>query len=86
MLDFDDLLHMTRDLLRRDPLVRNAAAKRFTRLLVDEFQDTDPIRPKSFSCSPEKAIQHRVGGSNPCSPVGSLGRCPEAGNLSVSWR
>jgi CRISPR-associated exonuclease Cas4 len=44
VLDFDDLLHMTRDVLRRDTLVRAAAGKRFSRLLVDEFQDTDPIQ------------------------------------------
>lgn len=44
VLDFDDLLHMTRDVLRRDTLVRAAAGTRFSRLLVDEFQDTDPIQ------------------------------------------
>ena len=30
--------------MRRDPSVRDAAAKRFTRVLIDEFQDTDPIQ------------------------------------------
>lgn len=44
VLDFDDLLNMTRDVLRRDARVRQAAAKRFGRVLVDEFQDTDPIQ------------------------------------------
>jgi CRISPR-associated exonuclease Cas4 len=44
VLDFDDLLNMARDVLRRDARVREAAAKRFTRVLIDEFQDTDPIQ------------------------------------------
>ena len=44
VLDFDDLLYITRDVLRRDACVRDAAARRFTRILVDEFQDTDPIQ------------------------------------------
>ncbi len=44
VLDFDDLLYVTRHVLRRDASVRDAAAKRFTRVLVDEFQDTDSIQ------------------------------------------
>jgi CRISPR-associated exonuclease Cas4 len=44
VLDFDDLLYLTRDVLRRNESVRAAAAKRFQRILVDEFQDTDPIQ------------------------------------------
>ena len=44
VLDFDDLLYITRDVLRRDARVRDAAARRFTCILVDEFQDTDPIQ------------------------------------------
>lgn len=44
VLDFDDLLYLTREVLRDQAMVRGAAAKRFTHLLVDEFQDTDPIQ------------------------------------------
>jgi CRISPR-associated exonuclease Cas4 len=44
VLDFDDLLYLTREVLRRQAAVRAAAAKRFTHVLVDEFQDTDPIQ------------------------------------------
>jgi CRISPR-associated exonuclease Cas4 len=44
VLDFDDLLYITRDVLRRYGKVQRAAAARFTRILVDEFQDTDPIQ------------------------------------------
>jgi CRISPR-associated exonuclease Cas4 len=44
VLDFDDLLYTTRDVLRKNENVRAAAAGRFERILVDEFQDTDPIQ------------------------------------------
>ncbi len=44
VLDFDDLLYVTRQVLRQNDKVREAAAKRFQRILIDEFQDTDPIQ------------------------------------------
>ena len=43
-LDFDDLLVKTRDLLRDHPEVRAALAEETGALLVDEFQDTDPVQ------------------------------------------
>ena len=43
-LDFDDLLIHTRDLLRAHPDVRSALADDTAALLVDEFQDTDPVQ------------------------------------------
>ncbi len=43
-LDFLDLLVKTRDLLRDQAGVRKALQERFTHLLVDEFQDTDPLQ------------------------------------------
>jgi len=46
-LDFHDLLVLARSVLR-DPThgmdVRSALAQRYQRLLIDEFQDTDPIQ------------------------------------------
>jgi CRISPR-associated exonuclease Cas4 len=44
VLDFDDLLLATRALLRGHEAVRQAASHRYTRILVDEFQDTDPVQ------------------------------------------
>lgn len=44
VLDFDDLLLAARQLLRTHEEVRQAAADRYTRVLVDEFQDTDPVQ------------------------------------------
>ncbi len=43
-LDFDDLLSKTRDLLKGQPPVREEMKKRFDRVFVDEFQDTDPLQ------------------------------------------
>jgi ATP-dependent exoDNAse (exonuclease V) beta subunit len=44
LLDFDDLLYTARDLLRDHENVRNSLAGRFRHVLVDEFQDTDPLQ------------------------------------------
>lgn len=44
VFDFDDLLRVAVALLRGHPAVRAALAARFEHLLVDEFQDTDPVQ------------------------------------------
>jgi CRISPR-associated exonuclease Cas4 len=44
VLDFDDLLYTCRQVLRDFPVVRNTVGERFSRILVDEFQDTDPVQ------------------------------------------
>lgn len=44
MLDFQDLLMKATELLREHHGVRTYFSKRYTHLLVDEFQDTDPIQ------------------------------------------
>ncbi|MCB2206325.1 UvrD-helicase domain-containing protein [bacterium] len=43
-LTHDDLLLRTRDMLREHPSVREDLQQRYTHLLVDEFQDTDPAQ------------------------------------------
>lgn len=43
-LEFHDLLVLARDLLRHEPAVRTALQERYRHLLLDEFQDTDPIQ------------------------------------------
>ena len=49
LLDFDDLIFTARDLLARHHHgVRRALAARFTHVLVDEFQDTDPLQAEIF--------------------------------------
>ena len=44
LLDFDDLLLRARDLLRDRPEVRERVAAGIRLLMVDEFQDTDPVQ------------------------------------------
>ncbi len=43
-LQFQDLLVLARDMLRDGPTARAAAHRRYRRLLLDEFQDTDPLQ------------------------------------------
>ena len=44
MLGFDDLLLLCARLLREHPTVRDELGARYRYLLVDEFQDTDPVQ------------------------------------------
>jgi ATP-dependent helicase/nuclease subunit A len=44
ILDYDDLLLRTRDLLISHPEVRRHYSERFRAVLVDEHQDTDPVQ------------------------------------------
>ena len=43
-LEFHDLLVLSRDLLRTNPDARQVLHDRFQHVLLDEFQDTDPIQ------------------------------------------
>lgn len=43
-LEFDDLLLLARDLLVSDSSVRASVSRRYDCLLIDEFQDTDPVQ------------------------------------------
>ncbi len=56
-LDFTDLLGRLRDLLRGDVGSRRVLQRRFRYLLVDEFQDTDPLQSEIvlFLCEHEPA-------------------------------
>jgi ATP-dependent helicase/nuclease subunit A len=44
LLTFQDLLQLAADLLRTDSGVRRSLGSRWRHLLVDEFQDTDPLQ------------------------------------------
>jgi ATP-dependent helicase/nuclease subunit A len=43
-LDFEDLELIARDLLRQDPGLREQYSSRFAHVLVDEYQDTNPLQ------------------------------------------
>ena len=43
-IEFHDLLVLARDVLQRNARVRAALGERFRVLLIDEFQDTDPLQ------------------------------------------
>ncbi|MEA3153019.1 MAG: CRISPR-associated exonuclease Cas4 [Betaproteobacteria bacterium] len=65
VLDFDDLLLATRALLRGHETVRQAASNHYTRILVDEFQDTDPVQAEilfliASASGPPAAWQERA--------------------------
>ncbi|MGH8430655.1 MAG: UvrD-helicase domain-containing protein, partial [Solimonas sp.] len=48
LLDFDDLIFAARGLLRDHEDVRRSLTARFAHVLVDEFQDTDPLQTEIF--------------------------------------
>ena len=43
-MDFDRMITWTRDLIRDHPLVRHALQQRIKILVIDEFQDVDPVQ------------------------------------------
>lgn len=74
VMDFDDLLFTCREVLRRYPEVRAAAGEHFSRILVDEFQDTDPCRPRSCFFWPD-----------PTGPPVPPGRTVDCDPATSSW-
>ena len=54
---FQDLLTWARDLLRDSPEVRLHAQRRWSRIFVDEFQDTDPLQAElTFYLAADPAV------------------------------
>jgi ATP-dependent helicase/nuclease subunit A len=53
-VSFDGLLRRARDLARDNPRVREEAKRRFAALLIDEFQDTDPLQGELLMYLAEK--------------------------------
>ncbi|NQT87325.1 UvrD-helicase domain-containing protein, partial [bacterium] len=58
LLDFDDLLIRTRDMLRDRPEARSQLKRAYRVLLVDEFQDTDPLQVEIVFFLAESAAAH----------------------------
>lgn len=56
VMEFDDLILRVRDLLRAEPKAAKALRQRYDVMLIDEFQDTDPLQVEiavAFATSPE---------------------------------
>jgi ATP-dependent helicase/nuclease subunit A len=98
VLDFDDLLVKTRDLLRGSPEVRREAAESIDALLVDEFQDTDGIQAeivqalvggelstgKLFVVGDSKQSIYRFRGADPSVFDATRNSLPEHGRLPLT--
>jgi ATP-dependent exoDNAse (exonuclease V) beta subunit len=74
LLDFDDLLLKTRDLLRSKPAIRHYFHQRYKTLVVDEFQDTDPVQAE---------IVMRLSAAGPQDPVEWRDLAPDPGSLFI---
>lgn len=58
-LNFQDLLMITAELLKNNPEVRGYFQESYTHLLVDEFQDTDPIQAEIMLCLTGEDLHQR---------------------------
>jgi ATP-dependent helicase/nuclease subunit A len=79
-LDFQDLLVLAARLLRENPVVRRQLGRRYRRLLVDEFQDTDPLQAEIMlllSSEPEEE------GDDGSAPADWRTQTPRSGALFV---
>ena len=98
-LDYDDLIVKTRDLLRRRPEGEELPSKEtIARLLVDEFQDTDPVQAeilerlagpgvesgRLFLVGDFKQSIYRFRGARPEIFQEFRKRFPEAGRLALT--
>ncbi len=98
VLDFDDLLVKTRDLLRNSPEVRADASASIDALLVDEFHDTDGIQAeivellagdglatgKLFVVGDKKQSIYRFRGADPAVFDARRNDLPTEGRLSLT--
>ncbi len=97
-LDFDDLLCLSRNLLRDHEFVRQRAAANIDLLMVDEFQDTDPVQAeivrllcgeqlasgKLFLVGDAKQSIYRFRGADPRVFDAMRNVLPEAGRLPLT--
>jgi ATP-dependent helicase/nuclease subunit A len=71
LLDFDDLLYTARDLLAGHEEIRQALARRFRHVLVDEFQIPTRCRSRSFGfCAVKHAsVPKQICWAEDCVPM-----------------
>ena len=71
MASFDDLLVWARDLLRDDATARRRFQDLYTHILIDEFQDTDPLQAEIafyLAAEPDANIDGRPWHTVPLTP------------------
>ncbi len=61
LLDFQDLLYLSARLLVRRPAARRALGRRYRHLLVDEFQDTDPLQAEVIMLLASEPVEAGAG-------------------------
>ena len=100
VLDFDDLILLSRNLLRDHPEIRQRVAGGIELLMVDEFQDTDPVqaelvrmlcgsdenlrRGRLFLVGDAKQSIYRFRNAEPGVFADLRAELPEAGRLPLS--
>jgi ATP-dependent helicase/nuclease subunit A len=98
VVDFQDLLVLSRDLLRDRHEVRERLRRRYQVLLIDELQDTDPVQVglvealagdglrsgKLFAVGDHKQSIYRFRGADVSLFRALRGRVPEKGRLDLS--
>lgn len=61
LLSFQDLLYRSVELVRQQPAVRRQLGMQWKRLLIDEFQDTDPLQAELlFLLTARRAVENWV--------------------------
>jgi ATP-dependent helicase/nuclease subunit A len=88
LVPFEAMLRLARDLLARDARARRRTAARFRQILVDEFQDTDPLQYEVlFLLARRELVQEddaeTGSGSEPAAPVDAWSGDLEAGRLFI---
>lgn len=77
-LEYHDLLVLARDLVRDRPAARSALHRRYRYLLIDEYQDTDPVQAElAFRIAAGEA--GAAGGAGEAGVAGEAGAAGEAG-------
>ena len=61
MFDYDDLLYVAADVLENNEDIRDFVSKKYEHILIDEFQDTNPLQYKLLKSFYEKSHLFCVG-------------------------
>ena len=84
-LDFVDLLLTARDLIRDHERVRHDFQQRYTHIVVDEFQDTDPLQAEILLLlTADNPAEHATGTRSPRPPASCSSWAPPSSRSIVS--